>query len=195
MNGIASFEQNRSVSPHVPLPIRGMAASACTAPLPMSNRLSASSAMKAKDRPSGDQNGRRPLSVPASGRAASESSARSHSCPSAANTSFCPSGDSANEVTGPAGAMTCTRISAAGCGARDRYPIPAAATSSNDAAAIDHASHAGPRRDDTAGSCDCAVVCIHCNSRRTSRAVCQRSSGFLARHAETTRSIASGVRG
>src|SRR6476620_11574116 len=76
--------------------------SVCVEPSSMLIRFSLVSAMKAMDRPSGDQKGVDARSVPGSGRAVSESSERSHNCgaPSALAeyTIFDPSGDNASDA-------------------------------------------------------------------------------------------------
>src|SRR5262245_22371275 len=91
-------------------------ASTCGAPPTISTRFSLLSAKNPTEALSGDQNGYLAPSVPASGRAATESSGRTQSSdlPSfdAENTSRRPSGEMANE-SGSAveGVLTSTRIS------------------------------------------------------------------------------------
>src|SRR5262249_4647634 len=65
--------------PHVPPPGRIGPVSLCGEPPLMSTRLRPVSAKNPMDRPSGDQNGRTALSVPARGCAVTESSGRSQS--------------------------------------------------------------------------------------------------------------------
>ena len=154
-------------------------------------------------RPSGDQNGKRAPSAPSIRRGARVSRAWTQSCSRppgsmTTNASRLPSAESAGRSWGrsfrPGGALNVNRIGWGG-GALGRVRSAAAAPTSP-AAARPQASDSRVRRRvvRTAGAATPAAEpsAIHASSRRTSAALCQRSSGSLARQVLTTRSRAGG---
>ena len=131
------------------------------------------------DRPSGDQKGYCPPSVPASGRAEVESSGRAHNCgprgPSPLNTRVRPSGEIANDASvAVPGVVISSRVSgASGAGVTPHLTAPAAvaATTASNAQAI--RSRPMPRRDSPM-TASVETCCASAMSRRASPMCCRR---------------------
>src|SRR5262245_413168 len=178
----------------------------CGGPPLASTRFSCVCAMYAMDRLSGDQNGCCALSVPFNLRASNESSDCTHRCcPSgeaAMNARARPSGEMANGESGglasndtPDGGTMWNRTAAGS----DGFPL-SMSHSKNPSARLPKAPRRAPAVSDNSrlavtGAGDAGVRAIHCNSRITSDAACQRSSGDFARQRETRWSSAGDTSG
>ena len=205
-NGSAERPSNRITPSELQLPSAPFGASQIVVggPPAMSTFFSTPPDMNPRKRLSGDQNGRSTPSVPGNARASSASSARTQMSrlpsPSAANAMCRPSGDTTGGLgfCVPGGESNGKRTTAGGSGARfaQATPNPAARRT-----ATAHAAHAAPSRVrrrpvTTAGRPTLNPPCpTHWSSAATSRAVCHRSSGSLARQRDTIRSSAGGVSG
>src|SRR5579862_3025663 len=152
-----------------------------------------------KNRLSGDQNGDRPSSVPASRRHSSVSRSWIHRplcAPTALKTILWPSGetDTYSLTVTLSGSLTWKRMACTGgAGLNHRAQTETPAGMANSAAILGqtHRRFEGGAGAFRAGD----SVEIHSKACFTSRADCQRLSGSFSRHVATTRSSAGGESG
>ena len=183
----------------------GVSQMVCGGPPATSTFRSFPAPLNATWRLSGDQNRRTAPSVPGSGWASSASIGRTHTwvapCLSVAmNATVRPSGAISGDVglLSPSGTGIANFTSCGGSGARF---VHATANPIAASAATPHAAHATSsrvlRRTATMAGRPTREppFAIHWSSAMMSRAVCQRSSGSLARQRDTSRSRAGGVSG
>ncbi len=202
--GPMDFGVNR-MSPLDPqLPPRPSSASqrTSTEPVESSMRRSFAREKKTRNRPSGDQKGLSAVSVPGSARTSSESRSRTRSIilPPAIppKTSLRPSGEISKESVSSVrcgGRIVRSIGSVTACRGRREVKAMPAATSVASAATAQGSQ--GRVRGGTVvvTTPDEGPSPIQPSSRLTSAALCQRSSGSLARHVWTIRSSAGGDMG
>ncbi len=166
-------------------------------PPSMSIRLRFPSAKNPMERLSGDQNGSCALSVPASGCAETESTARTHNwdrpSDTASKTIFCPSGEIARERADEGGGVVISRrASAAGAVGRKANTLETTAITVTSASAEIQA-----RRSTRGGPLGCGAssrpLCASSISMRASRKSRRRSFSSFRRQRLSRRRIASGV--